>query len=786
MSKNYYSWILFIGLLFTFNHIHSQAVTFTGSPNDFLPSQKITGDATVDYYVSFDEVTKTMYFGAFRTSGTFASDHYLTIYFDSDPRPDITSGTGDITGRRQHERTPILPFSANDRFVVTNNPSGAKAQHHRKGGRSWAPITSTEAIDHHTSSNALEIAIKISKTDITSAPTRGIYFSMFMASNAGFYGYDDINYPINFIGNASTGYFGGMGVTSKISNPTAHQNTPIMHSIVDPLSEEKEILIRPDVKYAYIEFVDKLYEVEGNIELVSGGTMEIAPDGAVTVETLINDGLVEFQSSSSRYSSLIANSIEGNGRGRYHRFVNQAGSGATSNNDLVSTPLVGQTFGDFAAENDNLLSHPTIPTQKGFGPFNKTTAEYQNYDTAINANTLLEIGVGYRTGAKRDGNLTGAPFIYTGTISTSDISVPIANTSDDFGRWNLIGNPYPSYIAMRELILLNILQFDESENYDGIYAYNGNPEDSQINSEKWETHNLASTQDGGRQSMAPGQGFYVSSKTGGGLFTFSADLRVPEFGDDFIEGRPAAPIENASLRLTITNNTNSTFTDIYFNNESTLDHDRGYDSAQIGNPPFSIFSKLVEDSTNRDVPLVIQSLPYSILETEVSVPIGIKANEGEQITISAIDTPGPSPLPESVEVYFEDIVAQTSTLLDTSTLPHSHHHIFTPSTKLTGKMGRFFLRFTNKSLSTNNPDFDALVIYSPLNTGNLIVRGHVNEATKLEVFDLNGRLVQNFTVQPYQAENRFEVSKFASGIYIVKLNNKTQSRIKKIQINNKL
>src|SRR5690606_37367592 len=113
MAKNYKPWILFVGLLlFTFNYSYSQAVTFTGIPGDFLPSQKITGDATVDYYVSFDEVTQTMYFGAFRTSGVFAADHFLTIYFDSDPELESTTGEGSTTGMTQHERTPTLPFSA--------------------------------------------------------------------------------------------------------------------------------------------------------------------------------------------------------------------------------------------------------------------------------------------------------------------------------------------------------------------------------------------------------------------------------------------------------------------------------------------------------------------------------------------------------------------------------------------------------------------------------------------------------------------------------------------------
>ena len=121
MVKKYIStWILFAGLLFSFNYSYSQAVEFKGLPSDFNESQKITGDATVDYYVSFDEVTQTLYFGAFRTSGTFAADDEFTIYFDTDPSPDLISGEGSTVGQTRYERTPILPFSADQKFTIRN------------------------------------------------------------------------------------------------------------------------------------------------------------------------------------------------------------------------------------------------------------------------------------------------------------------------------------------------------------------------------------------------------------------------------------------------------------------------------------------------------------------------------------------------------------------------------------------------------------------------------------------------------------------------------------------
>lgn len=771
MVKNYISTgILLIGLLFSINYSFSQSnhlVTFTGNPSDFNEAEKITGGDNVDYYVTFNETT--MYFGAFRTGGqTFAAYDHFTIYFDTDPRPNLNSGSGSTTGHLWDSRTPTLPFRANHRIAIRNNGTG-ESFHHRRTAAWIVEPPSGAPIIQYTTPTSLEIAIDISKLD----SPKGIYFSMFMSYDGGFFGFSDPNYPIDInttTGN-TTGYFGGIGITSEGAIPTDHYNTPILNSLPEYDNPS------PGQKYAYMEFIDGHYDVDGDIELVAGGTAIIRPGSALTVNgTFTHNGLVTLQSSSASYSSLIADAVVGSGKTQYHRHVNQGGTGTTGHNDLVSAPLSGQTFGAFAAANPNILEQGT---QRAFGIYDKDLAKYRNYYTDTHANTPLEPAMGYRAAAKVDGSLVGGAFTYTGTVNTGTISTPIRTTSDDFGMWNLIGNPYPSYIDINALILNNILQFHESEDYDAIYGYNGNPNESNLSGDIWEVRNSASGLD-----ITPGQGFYIASSTSGGTFTFTPELRVPGTENDFIASRAA--IDNVSLRLTVSNSSAIRHTDIHFHSNGTLDHDRGYDAGQIGNPNFTIFSKLVVDSTNRDVPLVIQTLPYSILDTEVSVPIGIKAAQGEQLTISATNTDAILPLPEAVEVYFEDAVAQTSTLLSVSTIPHNHHYIFTPSTNLTGEMGRFSLRFTNKSLSVTNPNFDALDVYSPLNTGNLIVRGNVNEVTSLEIFDLNGRMLQTFSVQPNQAVNRFEVSNLATGIYIVKLNNKTQSKIKKIQLNNKL
>ncbi|MGC1631272.1 MAG: hypothetical protein WA749_04075, partial [Gelidibacter sp.] len=139
MVKKYIStWILFAGLLFTFNYSYSQTVTFTGQRSDFHESQKITGDDDVDYYVSFDATT--MYFGAFRTSGTFATNDLFTIYFDTDPQPVITNGSGSTAGIPTYTHTPQLPFKADRRFTISNTGASGTTTHYSFGSN-WGTVT---------------------------------------------------------------------------------------------------------------------------------------------------------------------------------------------------------------------------------------------------------------------------------------------------------------------------------------------------------------------------------------------------------------------------------------------------------------------------------------------------------------------------------------------------------------------------------------------------------------------------------------------------------------------
>ncbi|WP_299273644.1 T9SS type A sorting domain-containing protein [uncultured Psychroserpens sp.] len=514
---------------------------------------------------------------------------------------------------------------------------------------------------------------------------------------------------------------------------------------------------------AYV--LDGTYNVATNIQVnnmyVSDiATTNISAGQSITANSgLVNRGTFELNSVSTSYSSLIANSVEGNIA--YNRHVNQfASTGSTTGfNDLVAAPVTNsdQTFLALRTANADIPSGTIggVPSFL-FGPFDNNANDYINYTTSDDP-SLIVAGTGYRTASTA---AAGSTFRFVGNVETTNNLVPITvGTNSDF---NLIGNPYPSYILLSNFLADNSSEFNITTS--GIYGYDGDLTNG------FTIWNQAYSDANPNAVIAPGQGFFVSSKAGGGTITFNAASRSIGTNDDFIPGRFSDPSLLAHLKLQMSNGSSLFNTDFYFNNNASLSMDTGYDAVMFNNytPNFAIYSHLVENNNNAD--LAVQSVQYDALNN-VIIPLGINANEGEQLTVSILDTD----IPDNIDVYLEDNVTNTFTLLNTS------DYVFTPSTTLSGT-GRFFLRFSAEALSTPEEDFSSIQIYTTKTPKTLVIKGELNNETKAELFDIQGRMILSTQLDSRSITNAIDISNITSGIYVVKLTNDSQQRAQKVII----
>ncbi|MFD2914033.1 T9SS type A sorting domain-containing protein [Psychroserpens luteus] len=465
-------------------------------------------------------------------------------------------------------------------------------------------------------------------------------------------------------------------------------------------------------------------------------------DAGVTLTTAV----IDLNSTSQEFSSLISNGTIV-GIVNYHRYTSQIGT-----NDLISSPLSNQNFGSFATANDGVLA--ASGAVRAFAPYNTFAGAYQNYNTVAHDVTPIEAGIGYRAATVLGGTLT-----FTGDVRSDDVlDVPISDAVAG-GAWNLIGNPYTAYIDFEDFFMLNKAQLAD-DSFQAIYGYNGNPSD------EWTCLNQATIDaPAGTKAIAPGQAFFVKAKAGGGLIDFTTSMRCVETSDDFIAGRTTTTSPHYGYVKLGLNSVSSNFsTDFYFNTNTTQGFDSGYDSALYSqNPPaFSIYSNLIENNTG--IPLGIQASNPDNLNT-VAVPLGVNANQGEEVTISIIA----SDMLDTVDVYLQDKANNTFTLLTNS------DYVFTPSTNLSG-IGRFFLRFSAETLNTTESVLETLDIYSNNNEDTIVVSGQLQSDTKAKLFDINGRMVLTNSLSANNTKNTIDVSHLSAGIYVVELNNGTNER----------
>ncbi|WP_066221521.1 T9SS type A sorting domain-containing protein [Formosa haliotis] len=509
------------------------------------------------------------------------------------------------------------------------------------------------------------------------------------------------------------------------------------------------------------------YEVNSNVILknvyteVGAGTT-IKPTGSLTVNNIETINNLVIESTSMNYGSLVVNgTIEGNAS--YKRHVNIDGQ-----NDLISAPVTGQTFGSFAAANPNLASADiTNTTIKKFGPFSKSGngESYDNWGTSSSAegNRALAAAVGYRTASTDNGTFT-----FTGVVNTQNINAPVYhNLAQDYSQWNLIGNPYPSYLSVQDFLAANEkgeynvgtennpIYETRNKFFPGKYAVYGYDGDA---SDGWDIHNLTSD-----YLIAPGQGFYVGvGENYSGEMYFTRTMRRSTGGDDFIPQR-ANNYNKTHFKLSLSTIDKLRHTsEVYFLDDIvTLSLDEGYDATIFGNNSsgYTLFTQLVE--SNPTYKLGIQSLPNSSLNEEgVKVALGVIAPQGQQLIIDIKETT----LTDDVLVYLEDTKNNTWTLLNEKA------YTFTTDSRLTGT-GRFYIHVSKDdrlSLDKENQLENLKFI-----TGNqsIKIKGLLEKDSKITIFDIQGRSLTNRILNNTVNEFTVNTANYSSGIYIVKIEN---------------
>lgn len=491
----------------------------------------------------------------------------------------------------------------------------------------------------------------------------------------------------------------------------------------------------------------------------SSATLTIGASASINISTINNNGVVVMQSSSTSSAALITSSKRGSGTFSYQKYV----SSYSTTNDLISAPFTGLSFTNTINNNLGVIyTNPSDATQFLFGPFDNNTGSYINYDSDTDGSQVMSNAKGYRVGTQ-----SGQTITFTGSMSVGNTGIIADQGSHEtYGKWNLIGNPFPSYVDLNHF-------FDDHDHklatgIVAIYAYDGDDTDGSV----WTIFNSSSLTDGNgdpiQKYIAPGQAFFVavdSQQT----FTFEHDMKSVDGGDDFIASR-MSQIPDTHAVITLQSDGDLSKTDLYFRPSATVGYDPSYDAGKFANESstFDIYTK-ISDPLVEDINFAIQTISNDLSETVV-IPLGVHISAGENHSISIDDVS----LLESANVYLKDYETGALTLLNNGA------YSFNSDSNLEG-ISRFELRLTNTTLGIESDELitNFKAIYQ--NDGVVLV-GDFMLDDKVEIYDIMGRLTQIHTIN---GNHSIEISKneLATGVYLANINRKGNSSTIKFLIN---
>jgi len=495
--------------------------------------------------------------------------------------------------------------------------------------------------------------------------------------------------------------------------------------------------------------------IASSITIDSGGSLTIAANSDLTLSgDFTNNGTVTLNSDADEFASII---VGGSSSGDivYNRYVNTVGSGEW---DLIGAPTDGLSISSFVTTNSTPLA--TSEAIYAVGTYDNSNDTWTNYTTSsVSTAGNFDIGRGYQMATS-----SGATMAFTGTVATTDQTQSIINNAGNGGRrWNLVANPYPSYLnantnahASNNFLSVNSGVIDST--YSAIYGYNADGSGYSIYN-----NTTAATY------IAPGQAFFVAAASSSAAnLSFTEAMQTTTGGDDFIAGRLANTSSELYLKLYEGENLVGD-TKFYFDNNLSLGLDPGYDAGAY-NQSSALASRLAED--DQGVNMGINAMGIDSFE-QTTIPLVVNRQAGTLFRISLEDLT----IPESVEVFLEDTEAQNFTNLRTEDFT------LNPQSELNG-MGRFYLRIGNTSLGGSDIEESYISIYNPMDKEYITIEGLANiQKANVRLYNIIGQEILSKTLQTGLLTQNISTAGLTTGIYVIKLEVDSTLISKKIIIN---
>lgn len=487
-----------------------------------------------------------------------------------------------------------------------------------------------------------------------------------------------------------------------------------------------------------VPFVNTANNTVKNLNVLGNGSLiVITPGNSMTVEEdCYIENIVLVSSNAGASSSFIVKGTTTSKNATnlvYQRYV-------TDQWHLIGAPVSNQKISDFK---DHLVrsgnKYALAPYENGL---NTDRWDYYTDNTGSNDIDLagnFTLGKGYTVQ-----KITPDVFEFFGSIRNHDLlGYPITDGEATSGNlWNLLSNPFPSFMAINNnASLIDNFLTENTANLDPSFVaiYIWNPVAS-----VYEIINHLNS----ASYLAPGQGFFIKSKHGGGSINITKAMQSHQVGDLFYRNNTSI----AGITLSMSNGNLSKSTEIKFVEGTTAGLDPGFDAGMYGqiNPDFDLYSHLITESNG--VPFALQCV--SQIENSI-VPIGMHARAGDDITFSAIKN-----LPDGVNIFLED----RHLGLYISLNEESDKYQLTIDSDQTG-IDRFYIHTTSQNLSIDdNVTTNRISIYKT-STRSLRIQGLQNGRSIFRLYSILGKRIMHTSFESIPIKDIKLPENLTKGIY---------------------
>ena len=504
-----------------------------------------------------------------------------------------------------------------------------------------------------------------------------------------------------------------------------------------------------------------------NFTINSGITYTIGNASRLLIYgNFINNGRIIVNSDAILNQVSDASTYSGSGDAIVRRVANLK----RTDYNYWSSPVVGQ----------NLHGFSNGTPVRYFTKYDEVTDSF-SFD-GLDQNSVFEQGIGYSIRGKSTYSLTvpsSETFEFKGKPNNGDIIITLKRSPGVDKGYNLIGNPYPSNIALKYLFNgrgnrnsifnkqwfwtnLNEVKFQQGSNYSGNnYAtyvsgvggvgptyVSGNIEEISLRPQEF---------------TKVSQGFIVQAKYNNAPLVFSNSMRVSgvtnsifynkerkEEGEEDEEEPEEEIIDRYWLKFINPDNVANNILVAHIT-DATNDYDEDYDSSlfSIGNDAF--YSTV---GTNK---LQIQARALPIKNSDV-IKLGYKSSKAGNCIIALNDKDGVFKN-GSKAIYLKDNQTETVTNLQ------NEYYSFANDVVGTENETRFSLLYENNVLATNNTKAQEVSVYKQNNE--LVAKSNVN-ISNVEVFDVSGRMIKNAAGNNTK-EIRINTDALNKGVYILKI-----------------